>query len=143
MELRIQNGREKVDRLGERLDGVRRKVETSSVRETESRRVIGRRLRMLWGFLGFLAVLFVILAMTRQWRRNEYVAGNEVLRLVDRREDTSEESMCQGNGQQRMERRRDAEGSRSATKTGTRFTEEWVRNSSVDVDATLRLFNEL
>ena len=142
-------GREKVGRLGERLDGVRGKVERSSLRERESRRLFGRRLKMLWGFLGSVIGLFLILAMTRQWRGNGYSAENEIVRIANRTEGVFEKAVgFQENGQQRMEIQGDSEGLRSSTKTGIGI-EEATRTSSarsstaVDADAALRLFDEL
>lgn len=145
LEMRIKEGREKVGRLGERLDGVREKVERSSLRDRESRRIIGRRLKMLWGSLGFLIGLFLILAATRQWRRNEDVIKGESVHLGNRTEEPLKEAvgMRQENGELRREMRRDDERWRPGTKTSMRVGDTTARSSAVDADATLRLFDEL
>ncbi len=118
------------------------KVERSSVRDRESRRVIGRRLKMLWGFLGFLSALFLILAMTRQWRGNEHVVSHEVVHSANKTE-VSEEGVRQGNEQQMKESLRDNKAMRQGSETRIRLEEIRTRSSAVDADATLRLFDEL
>ena len=143
--MRIKEGREKVGRLEERLDGVRENVERSSLRDRESRRIIGRRLKMMWGSLGFLIGLFLILAATRQWRRYEDVIKDESVHLGNRTEKVLKEAvgMRQENGELRREIQRDDEGWRPGTKTSIRVEDTTVRSSAIDADATLRLFDEL
>ncbi len=143
--MRIKEGREKVGRLGERLDGVREKVERSSLRDRESRRIIGRRLKILWGSLGFLIGLFLILAATRQWRRNEDVIKDESVHLGIQTEESLKEAvgMRQENGELRREMRRHDERWRPGTKTSMRVEDTTASSSAVDPDATLRLFDEL
>lgn len=141
---RIREGREKVGRLGERLDGVREKVEKSSLRDQESRRMMSRRRRMLCGSLGFLFGLLLILAATRQWRRNEETMRGEIVRFGDRTEAFEKvERLRQEIWEQRRARQRDREGWRSDTQTSMRMEGTTARSSAVDVDATLRLFDEL
>lgn len=124
---------------------MREKVERSSLRDKESRRIIGRRLKILWGSLGFFIGLFSILAATRQWRRNGDVMKDEVAHLSNRTEVAFEEVM--GMGQERWEqgreRQRDDEGSRRGAKTSTKVEGTTARSPAVDVDATLRLLDEL
>lgn len=130
-------------RLGERLDGVREKVERRSVRDRESRRVIGRRLRMLGGLMGFLTMVFCILSMTRQWRRNESLMRDEFVPSFDQKGRMSEEGGCQEGPQQRRERQMDDEGLKLGAKARVSLMETLARSSSVEADATLRLFDEL
>ena len=144
LETRIKEGRRKVARLGERLDGVRDNVERSSLRDRETRRIVGRRWKMLWGFLGFLTGLFVILATTRQWRRNAYAIRDGVVHSVDRTEEVFEEVVgLRENGQQKRESRRDDEGVRPGAKTRIGAQETTATSSVVDADVILRLFDEL
>ena len=134
--------------LGARLDGVRDQVERSSLRDRESRRMVGRRLKMLWGFLGSIAGLFLILATTRQWRGNEYAMKDEVAHLLNRTEGAFGEVVAvRSDGQQSRENQRDNEGLRSDVETSVRVRETTAgspaRISAVNADATLRLFDEL
>ena len=140
LDQRINEGRVKVGRLGKRLDGVREKVERSSLRDKEFRRVIGRRLKILWGSLGFFIGLFSILASTRQWRRNGDVMKDEVAHLSDW---TEVVGMGQERWEQGRERQRDDEGSRRGAKTSAKLEGTAARSPAVDVDATLRLLDEL
>ena len=136
-------------RLGERLDGVREKVERSSLRDRESRRTIGRRLKMLWGTLGLLIGLFLILAVTRQWRRNGNPTRDELVHSGSRMEDGSEEML--GTRHEIWEQsteiaqpdKEGKEGKRAIAKADMKVKVTGVRSSAVDVDATLRLFDEL
>lgn len=135
-------------RLGERLDGVREKVERSSLRERETRRIVGRRLKMLWGFLGLIAGLVLILATTRHWRRNEYPLRDEVVPSVNRTEGKfSNVGGLQEDRQHSMESERDNEDLRPGAKMtiGAKETMETrsVGSSAVDADAILRRFDEL
>lgn len=135
-------------RLGERLDGVRDKVERSSLRDRESRRIVGRRLKMLWGFLGSITGLFLILATTRHWRGNEYAIKDEVVHLVNRTEGPFGEVVgVQSDGKQGTESQQDNEGVRPDVETRIRVKETTAgspaRISAVDADAALRLFDEL
>ena len=144
LESRIKEGRGKVGRLGERLDGVREKVERSALRDRESRRMIGRRLKMLWGSMGLLLGLLLIVAATRQWRRNEDVMRDRTVRLGNRTEAFEKLGhLRREDWEQRRARLRDDEGWRPSTKTSMRGQDSTARSSAVDVDATLRLFDEL
>ena len=145
LENRIKEGRERVARLGERLDGVRDKVERSSLRDRESRRTIGRRLKMLWGTLGFLIGLFLILAATRQWRRNGNATKDEAVHSGSPMEDGSEKVL--GTRHEIRERNTemaqpDKEGKRASAKADMNVQVTAAGSSAVDVDATLRLFDE-
>ena len=124
---------------------MREKVERSSLRDRESRRIIGRRFKMLCGSLGFLVGLFLILAVTRQWRRNEDVMSDEIVHLGNRTEEVFEDVMGlrQKNGEQRRKRQQDDEGWRPGEKTSIKVEDTTARSSARDADATLRLFDEL
>ena len=141
LELRMRKGREKVGRLGERLDGVREKVERSSLRDRQSRRTRGRRLKMLWCSLGFMVALFLILAATRQWRRDERATGDDVVHLGNRTEEVA--GRRQEEWRRGRERRGDDGGWRPDAKASVRVEDTAARSSAVDADATLRLFDEL
>ena len=135
-------------RLGGRLDGVRDKVDRSSLRDTESRRIVGRRLKMLLGCLGSIAGLFLILATTRHWRGNEYTVKDELVHLVNRTEGpVGEELGAQSVGRQGRESQQDNEGLRPDVETRMRVKDTTAgspaRVSAVDADAALRLFDEL
>ena len=132
--------------LGERLDGVREKVERSSLRDRESRRTIGRRLKMMWGTLGFLIGLFLILAATRQWRRNGNATRDEAVHSGSRMEDGSEEMLGTRHGlweQSTEMAQADKEGKRASATADINVQVTSVKSPAVDVDATLRLFDEL
>ena len=106
--------------------------------------MIGRRLKMLCGSLGFLFGLLLILAATRQWRRNEEMMRDEIVRLGNRTETFEKVGhLRQELWERRRARQRDGEGWRSGTKTSVSVEGTTARRSAVDVDATLRLFDEL
>ena len=101
---------------------------------------------MLWGSLGFLIGLFLILAATRQWRRNGDATTDEVVHLGSRMEEVFEEAV--GMRQSEWEQRRgmaqqDDKGNRSGATTDISVEKTTARSSAVDADATLRLFDEL
>ena len=85
-------------------------------------------------------MLVFALAITRHWRRNEYATRDEIVHSANRM-DMSENGVRQENWQQNRERQRDDEDLRPGAKTRTRFEE--LTATVVDVDATLRLFDEL
>ena len=144
LEIRIQEGRDKVARLGERLDGVREKVDRSSLRDRESRLIMSRRLKMLWGSLGFLVGLFLVLAATRQWRRSEDITRDELVHLGNQMEGFEEVApMRHGKWAQRRGRQQDDEGWRLGAKTSKGVQDTTASSLPVDADATLRLFDEL
>ena len=123
-------------RLGKRLDGVREKVEVSSMRDRESRRVISRRLKMMWACLGSLAMLVFILATTRHWRRNDHATGDQSVHSADWA-DTPEKGVGQEDWQPERERQQDDKDWKPGARTRPRLED------LMDVDATLRLFDEL
>ena len=82
LEARMRAGRERVGQLGERLDRARGKVEASDARDGEGRRRVGRRLRMMWGVLGCLGGLLVVLLVMRHLVGVD-VSGGRVVRLEE------------------------------------------------------------
>lgn len=103
---------------------------------------------MLWGFLGSIAGLFLILATTRHWRGNEYATKDELVHLVSRTEGPFGEVVgAQSDGRHGRESQQDNEGLRADVKTRIRVKETTAgspaRISAVDADAALRLFDEL
>lgn len=99
---------------------------------------------MLWGSLGFLVALFLILAATRQWRRNEDVMRDEIVHLGNRTEVFEDVmGLRQKNGEQRRKRQQYDEGWRPGGKTSMKVEDTTARSSVGDADATLRLFDEL
>ena len=124
---------------------MREKVERSSLRDRESRRIVGRRLKMLWGSLAFIVGMFFILAATRQWRRNKDMVRDEVVHLGNRTEADFEKAagMRQKEWDHARERQGDDEGRIPGSKTSMRADERTATKSAVDSDATLRLFDEL
>ena len=149
LENRIKVGRTEANNLSLRLDAVRTKVESSARRDTEDERRIGRRLKMLWGFLGFWIVLLMILIIVRQRGHGMDVKGGKSVELGNR---TWDEKMGsrevhkawgwerKGNGSQ------DNEGSSSGERVGassSRTRSSSKRSLAVDAEATLRLFDEL
>ena len=122
---------------------MREKVERSSLQDRESRRIIGRRWKMLWGFLGLTTGLFLILAATRQWRRNEYAMRDEGVHSAHPLEVFQEVIRFQENRQQRSESQRDDEGMRLGAELRIGVKETTAKSSVGDADAILRLFDEL
>ena len=86
---------------------------------------------MLWGSLGLIVGLFLILAATRQWRKNEDTLRTEIMHLRPDRQE------------QGRERQRDDEGGRPSVRPSVRVKDIIAKSSAVDADATLRLFEEL
>lgn len=66
---RMQVGRKSVQALGERLERVKSKVERFERVEEEWKDRMSRRLRMLWGAIGSVVGLFVLLIVIRHWPR--------------------------------------------------------------------------
>lgn len=114
------------------------------MRDMESRLIIGRRLKMLWGSLGFLFGVFLVLAATRQWRRNEDVMRDELVHSGNRTAVfETVPRMHQGKWAQGRECQQDDQGWRLGAKASERVEDTTAKSSAVDADATLRLFDEL
>jgi len=68
LEERVKVGREKARTLNIRLDDARKRVEIRERVEREWEAKISRRLRILWGILGTIALLFVLFVLVQQFR---------------------------------------------------------------------------
>ena len=124
---------------------MRAKVEGSSLRDRESRRIMGRRLKMLWGLLGSLVGLFLILAATRQWRRNEDVMKGATVQSGNWTEEIFKDVMGgrEEEPEQKREKQRGDQSWRPGADTTIKVEDTATRRSAVDADATLRLLDEL
>ena len=60
-------GREKVEKLEERLQVVREKIDGWERREGEWQARVSRRLRMLWAVMGTLFIIFLAASIARRW----------------------------------------------------------------------------
>lgn len=67
LETRLQEGRIRVGKLDQRLEGVRARVEGWRRSETQWQGRARRRLRMLWAGMGSLLSVFVVLLLVRHW----------------------------------------------------------------------------
>lgn len=65
LEGRMKGAREKVDGLGERVERVRTRVQEWEARERDGKRRGRRRVGILWGVLGTLVGLFVVMVIVR------------------------------------------------------------------------------
>jgi hypothetical protein len=68
LEERMRDGREKALGLDARLAAVREKIDAWDRRESEWQARVTRRLRILWGFMGVVALLFAIVRFVEQIR---------------------------------------------------------------------------
>ena len=78
LEMRMKEGRAKVEELGGRLGKVRSGVEAWEKKEVEWQIRTSRRLRMLWGSIAGLlglAGLFIVLLMFKRWGKRRLDAG--------------------------------------------------------------------
>lgn len=83
LEARMTAARERVRGLGERVEGVRGRVEEWERREREGKRRGRRNIGILWGLLGTVVGLFVVIVLYRGWN-----VGTEGLEEVARRQAT-------------------------------------------------------
>lgn len=122
--------------LGERLEVVRQKVEEKGERDREGRKAAGRILMMLWGSLGGLVALVLVLVVARHWPgAGVDVRGVKMVELKNRTWD----GMDGGEGLGPMgERGEGGEGIRK----GKSRSEEAARTSMPE-DHILKLFDEL
>ena len=149
LENRIKVGRTEATNLSLRLNAVRTKVESSARRDTEDERRIGRRLKVLWGFLGFWIVLLMILIIVRQRAHGMDVKGGKLVELGNRTWDEKMGSRevhkawgWESKGNRSEDNGRSSSGERvGASSSRTRSSSK--RSSAVDAEATLRLFDEL
>ena len=122
---------------------MRTRVEASAKRDVEDERRIGRRLKVLWGFLGFWVVLVTILLIARQLRGELDVRGRTLAELENKPwEGKLGIGLREQDGNSSSERpiEQNPRGPSSASRVRTTATR---RGSSVDTEATLRLFDEL
>lgn len=128
----MRNGRTRVNNLSLRLDTVRTKVETSARRDVEDENRLGRRLKMLWGFLGFWIILLLVLVVARQRGMGNDVRSGELVELSDRE------------GREFYKGRIEEERTEVMGRKGHEpKTTRWESGNGVDAEATLRLFDEL
>ena len=134
--MRMKAGKEKVGRLGERLEQVRLKVERNAEREREGRVKVGRRLRMLWGCLGFWSVGILVLVVIRHWPfAGVDVGKGSLMGLQDVRE--------RGNsGNESFASRLELEKGQGGLVSSSESSSEQARQT-VEVDPVLRLFDDL
>ena len=67
LEDRMRKGRAKMEALGERVDLVQRRVEGWERREGQWQKKVNRRMRILWGVLGSLVGIFVLVLAVKHW----------------------------------------------------------------------------
>lgn len=133
LENRIKKGRLKANNLGMRLDAVRTRVEESKRRDEEGERMIGRRLRVLWGCCGVWIVLFMILIIVRQRGPGVDVRGGKMHKLLE----------LESNGNRSQETVLGSAGVGRSLSSSSKVRSKTKRKSAVDAEATLRLFDEL
>lgn len=121
----------RVNNLSMRLDAVRTKVESSTRRDVKNENRLGRRLKMLWGFLGFWMILGLVGVVVRQRGVGVDVRGAGLVDLGagDWGADVYKRKI--------EEERREVVGKRGCGPRTTRW------EGGVDAEATLRLFDEL
>lgn len=154
LEERIRKARGRKEELGRRLGGVRERVEGVVGREAEGERRVGRRLRwLLWGGVGGWVVLGLVMAGVRGRVRGEGRDGGEVevgwgmggcskVRVGGNGSLEGVVNVSLGCGKDLSWEGEGGEKVRgTATKSVT--TSAAPRGSSVDAEATLRLFDEL
>ena len=83
----MRAARERVTGLGERVEGVKTRVEEWEQREKDGKRRGRRRVSILWGVLGSILGLFLIMAVFNGWQGElEELGGNgklEASRRID------------------------------------------------------------
>jgi len=132
---RMQVGKKSVLALGGRLERVKSKVERFERVEEEWRDRMSRRLRMLWGGVGTLVGLFVLLLVIRRWPR-----AREGLPPVARFGNMSIESVVGMNATLPV-----ATSGPLGKEEGRTVRDEVTSKTDVDLDdnPTLRLLDEL
>lgn len=130
----MEVGKKSVLALGGRLERVRSKVERFERVEEEWRERMSRRLRMLWGGIGTMVGLFVLLLVIRHWPR-----AREGLPPVARFGNMSIESVVGMNATLPVAT------SGPLRKEGRTLRDEVSSKTEVDLDdhPTLRLLDEL
>jgi hypothetical protein len=72
LENRMRDARKRVEGLSERVERVRERVEEWESREKEAKRRGRRNLGILWGVLGTLLGLFVVIVLYRGWNAEKH-----------------------------------------------------------------------
>lgn len=127
--------------LGERLEGVRKRVERNGERDRERRRRVGRRLKMLWVILGCWGALALVLGVLRHWPGvGVDVRGGRVVELGNRTVDAALGVVLSCSSAE-IEREKGVGG---GTTTASR-SEGLVQTSKTPLveDPIIRLFDEL
>ena len=149
LEERIRRGRERKEDLSGRLGGVRERVEGVVRREGEGERRVGRRMRWLWGGLvGWMVVGLVVVVVRGRGGGEGRDEGAVELgrRLVGYGEvSVGGNGSLEGVGNGEMMGGKDGawEGEGGQEVSSVTSTSAAPRGSSVDAEATLRLFDEL
>lgn len=148
LETRLQEGRTRVGKLGQRLESVRARVEGWERGETEWQGRARRRLRMLWAGSGALLAIFVVLLLVRHWPRG----GSSLappLTLPPPASDSTSQGLHLDRGVKNnaiASYPTTFESQRSPPPYTTARTSAGARsndNNNYDHDALLRLFDEL
>lgn len=67
LEKRMKLGRQRVEDLGNRLEDVRREIDSWEQRESEWQSRVSRRLRILWAVMGSAFLVFVLALILQNW----------------------------------------------------------------------------
>ncbi|MCJ1474338.1 hypothetical protein MMC13_002996 [Lambiella insularis] len=135
LESRMRVAREKVDGLGERVESVRTRVQEWEARERDGKRRGRRRVGILWGVLGTLVGLFVVMVVVKDGQneiggldgRTDFEGSRETNKTREI-EDAASTGLFIDNGRPPKESRSSAPR---------------VTGQSDDFDARLRMFDEL
>lgn len=134
----MKKGRERVQTLGERLESVRQKVEENGERDKEGELAAERRLKMLWGFLGFWGALVLVLMVARHWPRvGVDVRGGRLVELANQTWDGMENGIGSG-----LKRANVVSGEGGGRQKEMSMSEK-SKSTSIHEDPLLKLFDEL
>ena len=128
----MRDGRSKVNHLNLRLEAVKTKIDECAKRDVECETRLERRLKMLWGCLGFWMILLLGLVVVRQRGVGVDVRGGELINL----EDVNRPAIYRRDLEEEL---REIKGGEFNEPKATR----WEQGHGVDAEATLRLFDEL
>ena len=128
--------RQRVRGLGERVEGVKTRVEAWEQRERDGKRRGKRRVSILWGVLGSLFSLFLIVAVLRGWQEeSDELDGRANLEASQRIDAIFGDETVVDAAASLLDDRRPPEGTKSS---GARRT-----STQDEFDARLRVFDEL
>ena len=145
----MRNGRDKVEKLAQRLDRVRAKVEASDERDGEGTRRAGKRLRMLWGMIACWGLIAVVLWVTRQWgHAGAHVRKERAMLLDDRLRSLDRDNVGRSTNKMAAETTSGevTKNQEERVKQGSempRGDASRVPRSAVNEDSVFRLFDEL